>query len=50
MKSRPTLKAATRRPHPASAAITPVAAVVFPTPEAVPAITTRAVTPRPPPG
>src|SRR5579875_2694148 len=40
MKSGPTLAAATRRPRRARAAMTPVATVVLPTPEWVPATTT----------
>src|SRR5262245_12381158 len=41
MKSGPILAAATRRPRPRNAAISPLATVVLPTPEWVPAITTR---------
>src|SRR4051812_25670706 len=44
MKSGPTLADATVKPRRRSAAMTPVATVVFPTPECVPATTTRAVT------
>src|SRR5436305_5216495 len=44
MKSGPTLADATSKPRRRSAAISPVATVVLPTPEWVPAITTRAVT------
>src|SRR6266498_1610185 len=44
MKSGPTLKPATLRPRPANAAIRPVATVVLPTPEWVPATTTLSVT------
>src|SRR6266542_442614 len=43
MKSGPTLKPATRRPRSVKAAIRPVATVVLPTPEWVPATTTLAV-------
>src|SRR5438045_2327915 len=42
MKSGPTLAAATRSPRAARAAMSPVATVVFPTPEWVPATTSRA--------
>src|SRR6266498_207585 len=48
MKSGPTLKPATLRPWPAKAAIRPVATVVLPTPEWVPATTTLAVMKRSP--
>src|SRR6266508_4648801 len=43
MKSGPTLKPATRRPRSVKAAIRPVATVVLPTPDRVPATTTLAV-------
>src|SRR5437764_12452873 len=43
MKSGPTLADATRRPRRRNAAISPVATVVLPTPECVPAMTTHAV-------
>src|SRR6266542_1302926 len=43
MKSGPTLKPATRRPRSVKAAIRPVATVVVPTPDRVPATTTLAV-------
>src|SRR6266536_908826 len=49
MKSGPTLKPATARPRAANAAIRPVATVVLPTPEWVPATTSLAVTRAPPP-
>src|SRR6266536_3154624 len=49
MKSGPTLKPATARPRAAKAAIRPVATVVLPTPEWVPATTSLAVTCVPPP-
>ena len=41
MKSGPTLAAATRSPAPRRAAISPVATVVLPTPDEVPATTSR---------
>ena len=41
MKSGPTLAPATRRPAERKAAISPTATVVLPTPEWVPAMTTR---------
>src|SRR4051812_42969771 len=44
MKSGPTLADPTRSPRRRSAAIKPVATVVLPTPEWVPAITTRPLT------
>src|SRR6266496_5741017 len=48
MKSGPTLNPATRLPCSAKAAISPVATVVLPTPEWVPATTTLAVIGQPP--